>query len=157
MLVYLQIVRWQIHNMKKRIKYLIIIFCLFAFCNITYHSLKSASLKKDCSTHIDLAIQVDEKYRNEPSDANRNKYIMELKKLVVAYSKLRDFEKGNKKCNIKLLVDYLSSSYDILEVDKDRVYQLSDLRHGLRFLKSDLYDESGSASDSFLTFIKANS
>lgn len=86
MLVYLQIVRWQIHNMKKRIKYLIIIFCLFAFCNITYHSLKSASLKKDCSTHIDLAIQVDEKYRNEPSDANRNKYIMELKKLVVAYS-----------------------------------------------------------------------
>ena len=153
MLVYLQIVRWQIHNMKKRIKYLIIIFCLFAFCNITYHSLKSASLKKDCSTHIDLAIQVDEKYRNEPSDANRNKYIMELKKFVVAYSKLRDFEKGNK----KLLVDYLSSSYDILEVDKDRVYQLSDLRHGLRFLKSDLYDESGSASDSFLTFIKANS
>ena len=157
MLVYLQIVRWQIHNMKKRIKYLIIIFCLFAFCNITYHSLKSASLKKDCSTHIDLAIQVDEKYRNEPSDANRNKYIMELKKLVVAYSKLRDFEKGNKKYKIKLLVDYLSSSYDILEVDKDRVYQLSDLRHGLRFLKSDLYDESGSASDSFLTFIKANS
>lgn len=157
MLVYLQIVRWQIHNMKKRIKYLIIIFCLFAFCNIAYHSLKSASLKKDCSTHIDLAIQVDEKYRNEPSDANRNKYIMELKKLVVAYSKLRDFEKGNKKYNIKLLVDYLSSSYDILEVDKDRVYQLSDLRHGLRFLKSDLYDESGSASDSFLTFIKANS
>ena len=157
MLVYLQIVRWQIHNMKKRIKYLIIIFCLFAFCNITYHSLKSASLKKDCSTHIDLAIQVDEKYRNEPSDANRNKYIMELKKLVVAYSKLRDFEKGNKKYNIKPLVDYLSSSYDILEVDKDRVYQLSDLRHGLRFLKSDLYDESGSASDSFLTFIKANS
>ena len=157
MLVYLQIVRWQIHNMKKRIKYLIIIFCLFAFCNITYHSLKSASLKKDCSTHIDLAIQVDEKCRNEPSDANRNKYIMELKKLVVAYSKLRDFEKGNKKYNIKLLVDYLSSSYDILEVDKDRVYQLSDLRHGLRFLKSDLYDESGSASDSFLTFIKANS
>lgn len=157
MLVYLQIVRWQIHNMKKRIKYLIIIFCLFAFCNITYHSLKSASLKKDCSTHIDLAIQVDEKYRNEPSDANRNKYIMELKKLVVAYSKLRDFEKGSKKYNIKLLVDYLSSSYDILEVDKDRVYQLSDLRHGLRFLKSDLYDESGSASDSFLTFIKANS
>lgn len=157
MLVYLQIVRWQIHNMKKRIKYLIIIFCLFAFCNITCHSLKSASLKKDCSTHIDLAIQVDEKYRNEPSDANRNKYIMELKKLVVAYSKLRDFEKGNKKYNIKLLVDYLSSSYDILEVDKDRVYQLSDLRHGLRFLKSDLYDESGSASDSFLTFIKANS
>ena len=157
MLVYLQIVRWQIHNMKKRIKYLIIIFCLFAFCNITYHSLKSASLKKDCSTHIDLAIQVDEKYRNEPSDANRNKYIMELKKLVVAYSKLRDFEKGNKKYNIKLLVDYLSSSYDILEVDKDQVYQLSDLRHGLRFLKSDLYDESGSASDSFLTFIKANS
>ena len=157
MLVYLQIVRWQIHHMKKRIKYLIIIFCLFAFCNITYHSLKSASLKKDCSTHIDLAIQVDEKYRNEPSDANRNKYIMELKKLVVAYSKLRDFEKGNKKYNIKLLVDYLSSSYDILEVDKDRVYQLSDLRHGLRFLKSDLYDESGSASDSFLTFIKANS
>ena len=143
--------------MKKRIKYLIIIFCLFAFCNITYHSLKSASLKKDCSTHIDLAIQVDEKYRNEPRDANRNKYIMELKKLVVAYSKLRDFEKGNKKYNIKLLVDYLSSSYDILEVDKDRVYQLSDLRHGLRFLKSDLYDESGSASDSFLTFIKANS
>ena len=157
MLVYLQIVRWQIHNMKKRIKYLIIIFCLFAFCNITYHSLKSASLKKDCSTHIDLAIQVDEKYRNEPSDANRNKYIMELKKLVVAYSKLRDFEKGNKKYNIKLLADYLSSSYDILEVDKDQVYQLSDLRHGLRFLKSDLYDESGSASDSFLTFIKANS
>ena len=157
MLVYLQIVRWQIHNMKKRIKYLIIIFCLFAFCNITYHSLKSASLKKDCSTHIDLAIQVDEKYRNEPSDANRNKYIMELKKLVVAYSKLRDFEKGNKKHKIKLLGDYLSSSYDILEVDKDRVYQLSDLRHGLRFLKSDLYDESGSASDSFLTFIKANS
>ena len=157
MLVYLQIVRWQINKKKKRIKYLIIIFCLFAFCNITYHSLKSASLKKDCSTHIDLAIQVDEKYRNEPSDANRNKYIMELKKLVVAYSKLRDFEKGNKKYNIKLLVDYLSSSYDILEVDKDRVYQLSDLRHGLRFLKSDLYDESGSASDSFLTFIKANS
>lgn len=157
MLVYLQIVRWQIHNMKKRIKYLIIIFCLFAFCNITYHSLKSASLKKDCSTHIDLAIQVDEKYRNEPSDANRNKYIMELKKLVVAYSKLRDFEKGNKKYNIKLLVDYLSSSYDILEVDKDRVYQLSDLRHGLQFLKSDFYDESGRASDSFLTFIKANS
>ena len=157
MLVYLQIVRWQIHNMKKRIKYLIIIFCLFAFCNITYHSLKSASLKKDCSTHIDLAIQVDEKYRNEPSDANRNKYIMELKKLVAAYSKMRDFEKGNKTYNIKLQVDYLSSSYDILEVDKDRVYQLSDLRHGLRFLKSDLYDESGSASDSFLTFIKANS
>lgn len=28
---------------------------------------------------------------------------MELKKLVVAYSKLRDFEKGNKKYNIKLL------------------------------------------------------
>ena len=157
MLVYLQIVRWQIHNMKKRIKYLIIIFCLFAFCNITYHSLKSASLKKDCSTHIDLAIQVDEKYRNEPSDANRNKYIMELKKLVVAYSKLRDFENGNNMYYIKLLVDFLSSSYDILEVDKDRVYQLSDLRHGLRFLKSDLYDESGSASDSFLTFIKANS
>ena len=157
MLVYLQIVRWQIHNMKKRIKYLIIIFCLFAFCNITYHSLKSASLKKDCSTHIDLAIQVDEKYRNEPSDANRHKYIMEFKKLVVACSKLRDFEKGKKKYNIKLLVDYLSSSYDILEVDKDRVYQLSDLRHGLLFLKSDLYDESGSASDSFLTFIKANS
>ena len=117
MLVYLQIVRWQIHNMKKRIKYLIIIFCLFAFCNITYHSLKSASLKKDCSTHIDLAIQVDEKYRNEPSDANRNKYIMELKKLVVAYSKLRDFEKGNKKYNIKLLVDYLSSSFSIDAVD----------------------------------------
>ena len=157
MLVYLQIVRWQIHNMKKRIKYLIIIFCLFAFCNITYHSLKSASLKKDCSTHIDLAIQVDEKYRNEQNEEIRNEYIIELKKLVVAYSKLRDFEKGNKKYNIKLLVDYLSSSYDILEVDKDRVYQLSDLRHGLRFLKSDLYDESGSASDSFLTFIKANS
>ena len=114
------------------------------FVYITYHSFKSASLKKDCvSSHIDLAIQVDEKYRNEPSDANRDKYIMELKKLVVAYSKLRDFEKGNKKYNIKLLVDYLSSSYDILEVDKDRVYQLSDLRHGLRFLKSDLYDGIG--------------
>ena len=53
--------------------------------------------------------------------------------------------------------DYLSSSYDILEVDKDRVYQLSDLRHGLRFLKSDFYDESGRASDSFMNFIKANS
>lgn len=98
-----------------------------------------------------------EKYRDEQSEEIRNEYIMELKKLVVAYSKLRDFEKGNKKYNIKLLADYLSSSYDILEVDKDRVYQLSDLRHGLRFLKSDLYDESGSASDSFLTFIKANS
>lgn len=157
MLVYLQIVRWQIHNMKKRITYLIIIFCLFAFCNITYHSLKSASLKKDCSTHIDLAIQVGEKYRDEQSEEIRNEYIMELKKLVVAYSKLRDFEKGNKKYNIKLLADYLSSSYDILEVDKDRVYQLSDLRHGLQFLKSDFYDESGRASDSFLTFIKANS
>ncbi len=143
--------------MKKRITYLIIIFCLFAFCNITYHSLKSASLKKDCSTHIDLAIQVGEKYRDEQSEEIRNEYIMELKKLVVAYSKLRDFEKGNKKYNIKLLADYLSSSYDILEVDKDRVYQLSDLRHGLQFLKSDFYDESGRASDSFLTFIKANS
>ena len=81
---------------------------------------------------------------------------------VPEYSRLTYYililvEKGNKKYNIKLLVDYLSSSYDILEVDKDRVYQLSDLRHGLRFLKSDLYDESGSASDSFLTFIKANS
>ncbi len=98
-----------------------------------------------------------EKYRDEQSEEIRNEYIMELKKLVVAYSKLRDFEKGNKKYNIKLLADYLSSSYDILEVDKDQVYQLSDLRHGLRFLKSDLYDESGRASDSFLNFIKANS
>ena len=157
MLVYLQIVRWQIHNMKKRIKYLIIIFCLFALCNITYHALRYNSFKKDCSTHIERAIQVGEKYRDEQSEEIRNEYIMELKKLVVAYSKLRDFEKGNKKYNIKLLADYLSSSYDILEVDKDRVYQLSDLRHGLQFLKSDFYDESGRASDSFLTFIKANS
>ena len=157
MLVYLQIVRWQIHNMKKRIKYLIIIFCLFALCNITYHALRYNSFKKDCSTHIERAIQVGEKYRDEQSEEIRNEYIMELKKLVVAYSKLRDFEKGNKKYNIKLLADYLSSSYDILEVDKDQVYQLSDLRHGLRFLKSDLYDESGRASDSFLNFIKANS
>ena len=157
MLVYLQIVRWQIHNMKKRIKYLIIIFCLFALCNITYHALRYNSLKKDCSTHIERAIQVGEKYRDEQSEEIRNEYIMELKKLVVAYSKLRDFEKGNKKYNIKLLADYLSSSYDILEVDIDRVYQLSDLRHGLQFLKSDFYDESGRASDSFLTFIKANS
>ena len=143
--------------MKKWIKYFIIVFCLFALCNITYHALRYNSFKKDCSTHIERAIQVGEKYRDEQSEEIRNEYIMELKKLVVAYSKLRDFEKGNKKYNIKLLVDYLSSSYDILEVDKDRVYQLSDLRHGLRFLKSDLYDESGSASDSFLTFIKANS
>ena len=143
--------------MKKWIKYFIIVFCLFALCNITYHALRYNSFKKDCSTHIERAIQVGEKYRDEQSEEIRNEYIMELKKLVVAYSKLRDFEKGNKKYNIKLLVDYLSSSYDILEVDKDRVYQLSDLRHGLRFLKSDLYDESGRASDSFLNFIKANS
>ena len=143
--------------MKKWIKYFIIVFCLFALCNITYHALRYNSFKKDCSTHIERAIQVGEKYRDEQSEEIRNEYIMELKKLVVAYSKLRDFEKGNKKYNIKLLADYLSSSYDILEVDKDQVYQLSDLRHGLRFLKSDLYDESGSASDSFLTFIKANS
>ena len=143
--------------MKKWIKYFIIVFCLFALCNITYHALRYNSFKKDCSTHIERAIQVGEKYRDEQSEEIRNEYIMELKKLVVAYSKLRDFEKGNKKYNIKLLADYLSSSYDILEVDKDQVYQLSDLRHGLRFLKSDLYDESGRASDSFLTFIKANS
>lgn len=143
--------------MKKWIKYFIIVFCLFALCNITYHALRYNSFKKDCSTHIERAIQVGEKYRDEQSEEIRNEYIMELKKLVVAYSKLRDFEKGNKKYNIKLLVDYLSSSYDILEVDKDQVYQLSDLRHGLRFLKSDLYDESGRASDSFLNFIKANS
>lgn len=50
-----------------------------------------------------------EKYRDEQSEEIRNEYIMELKKLVVAYSKLRDFEKGNKKYNIKLLADYLSS------------------------------------------------
>ncbi len=143
--------------MKKWIKYFIIVFCLFALCNITYHALRYNSFKKDCSTHIERAIQVGEKYRDEQSEEIRNEYIMELKKLVVAYSKLRDFEKGNKKYNIKLLADYLSSSYDILEVDKDRVYQLSDLRHGLQFLKSDFYDESGRASDSFLTFIKANS
>ena len=143
--------------MKKWIKYFIIVFCLFALCNITYHALRYNSFKKDCSTHIERAIQMGEKYRDEQSEEIRNEYIMELKKLVVAYSKLRDFEKGNKKYNIKLLADYLSSSYDILEVDKDRVYQLSDLRHGLRFLKSDFYDESGRASDSFLTFIKANS
>ena len=143
--------------MKKWIKYFIIVFCLFALCNITYHTLRYNSFKKDCSTHIERAIQVGEKYRDEQSEEIRNEYIMELKKLVVAYSKLRDFEKGNKKYNIKLLADYLSSSYDILEVDKDQVYQLSDLRHGLRFLKSDLYDESGRASDSFLNFIKANS
>lgn len=143
--------------MKKWIKYFIIVFCLFALCNITYHALGYNSFKKDCSTHIERAIQVGEKYRDEQSEEIRNEYIMELKKLVVAYSKLRDFEKGNKKYNIKLLADYLSSSYDILEVDKDQVYQLSDLRHGLRFLKSDLYDESGRASDSFLNFIKANS
>lgn len=93
MLVYLQIVRWQIHNMKKRIKYLIIIFCLFAFCNITYHSLKSASLKKDCSTHIDLAIQVDEKYRNEPSDANRNKIYNGIKKIGCCLFKAERFRK----------------------------------------------------------------
>ena len=150
-------VRWPIYNMKKWIKYFIIVFCLFALCNITYHALRYNSFKKDCSTHIERAIQVGEKYRDEQSEEIRNEYIMELKKLVVAYSKLRDFEKGNKKYNIKLLADYLSSSYDILEVDKDQVYQLSDLRHGLRFLKSDLYDESGRASDSFLNFIKANS
>lgn len=143
--------------MKKWIKYFIIVFCLFALCNITYHALRYNSFKKDCSTHIERAIQVGEKYRDEQSEEIRNEYIMELKKLVVAYSKLRDFEKGNKKYNIKLLADYLSSSYDILEVDKDQVYQLSDLRHGLRLLKSDLYDESGRASDSFLNFIKANS
>lgn len=143
--------------MKKWIKYFIIVFCLFALCNITYHALRYHSLKKDCSTHIERAIQVGEKYRDEQNEEIRNEYIIELKKLVVAYAKLRDFEKGNKKYNIKLLADYLSSSYDILEVDKDRVYQLSDLRHGLRFLKSDFYDESGRASDSFLTFIKANS
>ncbi len=59
---------------------------------------------------------------------------MELKKLVVAYSKLRDFEKGNKKYNIKLLADYLSSSYDILEVDKDRRKIFSDQLHGMHLV-----------------------
>ena len=88
--------------MKKWIKYFIIVFCLFALCNITYHALRYNSLKMDCSTHIERAVQVGEKYRDEQSEEIRNEYIMELKKLVVAYSKLRDFEKGNKKYNIKL-------------------------------------------------------
>jgi len=89
--------------MKKWIKYFIIVFCLFALCNITYHALRYNSLKKDCSTHIERAIQVGEKYRDEQNEEIRNEYIIELKKLVVAYAKLRDFEKGNKKYNIKLL------------------------------------------------------
>ena len=65
--------------MKKWIKYFIIVFCLFALCNITYHALRYNSFKKDCSTHIERAIQVGEKYRDEQSEEIRNEYIMELK------------------------------------------------------------------------------
>lgn len=98
-----------------------------------------------------------EKYSNEKSDANRNDFIETLKDLVIMYAEIRDRENGDKSYNAKMLCDFLSSSYDILEVDQNEVSQLSDLLEGLHVLKLDPFDESGRANDYILKFVKANS
>ncbi|MCD7825659.1 MAG: hypothetical protein LUH14_06855 [Clostridiaceae bacterium] len=91
------------------------------------------------------------------SDANRIEFIKSLKNLVVMYAEIRDRENGDKAYNAKLICDFLSSSYDILEIDKNQISQLDDLLDGLHMLKLDVFDESGRANDCILDFVKANS
>ena len=73
------------------------------------------------------------------------------------YAEIRDHEDDNKAYNAKLVCDFLSSSYDILEVDKNQVCQLNKLLKALQLLKLDPFDESGRAYDCILDFVKANS
>lgn len=133
---------------------IILSICVLGY--ILYCNVKSNYQKKDYANTIDKAIQTGEMYRNEPSDTNRTEFIKELKDLVVMYAGIRDGEEGDKAYNAKMLCDFLSSSYDILEVDKNQVCQLSSLLDALQLLKSDPFDESGRANDCILDFVKAN-
>lgn len=142
--------------MKKNIKWFMIIISIFVLCYIIYYNAKSNYLKKDYCNNIDKAIQAGEMYNNEPSDTNRIEFIKALRNLVVMYAEIRDYEDGNKAYNAKLLCDFLSSSYDILEVDKNQVCQLDNLLDALQLLKLDPFDESGRANDCILDFVKAN-
>ncbi|MDD7402567.1 MAG: hypothetical protein SO170_02870 [Butyribacter sp.] len=142
--------------MKRNIKWFMIILSICVLGYILYCNVKSNYQKKDYANTIDKAIQTGEMYRNEPSDTNRTEFIKELKDLVVMYAGIRDGEEGDKAYNAKMLCDFLSSSYDILEVDKNQVCQLSSLLDALQLLKSDPFDESGRANDCILDFVKAN-
>lgn len=143
--------------MKRNIKYFIIILVGIAVIGFVFHqNAKSNYLKKNYCNNIDKAILVGEKYSNELNDTNRIKFIKELKNLVFMYAEIRDSEDGNKAYNAKFLCVFLSSAYDILEVDKNQADQLNDLLDALHMLKLDPFDESGEALDRILSFVKAS-
>ncbi len=143
--------------MKRKIKYSVVILAVITVFLLFYHIAESNYLKSYYHKNIEKTIIAGEKYSNEKSDANRNDFIETLKDLVIMYAEIRDRENGDKAYNAKMLCDFLSSSYDILEVDQNEVSQLSDLLEGLHMLKLDSFDESGRANDYILKFVKANS
>lgn len=142
--------------MKRKMKWFIIILSIFVLCYLIYYNVKSNYLKKDYFNNIDKAIQAGEMYSNEPSDTKRIEFVKALRNLVVMYAEIRDYEDGDKAYNAKLLCDFLSSSYDILEVNNNQVCQLNHLLDALQLLKLDPFDESGRANDCILDFVKAN-
>ena len=138
-------------------KYFIVILVLIiTSVFVGFEIIKSKQLEKEYHNNIVETITVGEKYNNEKSDANRSKFIKRLKELVVIYAEIRDREDGDRSYDAKWLCDLLSSSYDILEVDKNQANELNSLLEGLQNLESDLYDESGMANIHFQNFIKAN-
>lgn len=137
-------------------KWFIIILSIFVLCYLIYYNVKSNYLKKNYYNNIDKAIQAGEMYSNEPSDTNRIEFIKTLRNLVVMYAEIRDYEDDDKAYNAKLSCDFLSSSYDILEVNNNQVCQLNHLQDALQLLKLDPFDESGRANDCILDFVKAN-
>lgn len=143
--------------MRKNIKFFaIILIGIVVICFVLYRSEEANNLGNYLK-NIDNAIQAGEKYYNEVSDANRIEFVEALKHLVVMYAEIRDRKNGDEAYNAKLLCDFLSSSYDILEVDKNYAVQLNDLLDGLHMLELDSVDESGRAIDCILNFVKANS
>ena len=145
------------NHMKRLVKCSIIILAVLAvICFVCCQISESNNLKRNYHNNICKSITAGEKYSDGKNDIDRTEFIEALKDLVIMYAEIRDRENGDKSYDAKLLCDLLSSSYDILEVDKDQISQLDDLLDGLHMLKLDLYDKSGRANDYILHFVKAN-
>lgn len=134
---------------------IIVVIILVFF--VGYRTVQSHYMEKEYHNTITAAIKAGEKYNNAKNDENREEFINTLKDLVSMYGEMREREKGDKAYNAKWLHLWLSSSYDILEVDKNQVERLGDLLNGLNLLETDPLDISGSGGDSILRFVRANS
>lgn len=133
---------------KKTIVIVLVVLIVGVF-GIRY--IQQRHLEKVFRTQITAARLSGQTYVQMANDENRTEYVKQLKALADLYGTVREKEEG-----ADIIQDILTSSYDILETDKEQAALLGDLVDGLQVLEWDIYDESGQAYLCFLEFVKAN-